>query len=193
MKILITIPNVLSIYRLLMCPIILWLIYTGREKPFVILFVINLITDVLDGFIARRFNQQSAAGVLLDSWADIGSFIIAFTGISKFHSYLYTDYGWWLGLYIALYFGQMLFTKLKFGIWVAGWHAYSVKVTGYLQALFFVVLFTYGFVEWFFFLVMIAGYLSELELFALNYLCKQPIRNVKGLYWFLKGKNEHDN
>lgn len=185
-----TIPNILSLYRLIMFPVIMVLIFAGYEKWFVILFVINLITDVLDGFIARRFNMQSEVGVLLDSWADVGSYIIAFSGLLWYHFYIVQHYGWWLFAFIALYYGQMLFSKIRFGEWVAGWHAYSVKVNGYLQALFFVVLFTYGFVEWFFIVVMITGYLSELELCVLNVICERPVRNVKGLYWYLKSKNK---
>jgi hypothetical protein len=169
-----------------MFPVIMYFVITGHERLFVILFVINLITDVLDGFIARRFNMGSEFGVMLDSWADVGSYIIAFAGVIKFHGYIITDYAWWIGVFIASYFGQMLLSKLKFGKWVMGWHAYSSKVNGYLQALFFVVLFSYGFIPWFFIVVIITGLLCETELIILNLICREPVQNVKGLYWYLK-------
>jgi CDP-diacylglycerol--glycerol-3-phosphate 3-phosphatidyltransferase len=180
------IPNVLSLYRLLMFPVILTLIFTKYETAFVWLFCINLVTDVADGFIARRFKMQTEFGALLDSWADVGTFILAFVGIIWFHSDFLKDQGVLFFGYLVLYYLQMVVSKIKFGIWVVGWHAYSVKVAGYLQAFFFVSLFTYGFIENFFYVVMAIGFLAEIELYILNFICKTPQRNVRGLYWYLK-------
>ena len=78
------IPNILSLYRLISAPFILLLIYLGYENTFIILFVINQISDTLDGYIARKYKLESEIGSLLDSYADIGSYIIAFAGIWKF-------------------------------------------------------------------------------------------------------------
>ena len=180
------IPNVLSLYRLLMFPVILTLIFTKYETAFVWLFCINLVTDVADGFIARRFKMQTEFGALLDSWADVGTFILAFVGIIWFHSDFLKDHGILFFSYLVLYYLQMVVSKIKFGIWVVGWHAYSVKVAGYLQAFFFVSLFAYGFIESFFYVVMAIGFLAEIELYILNFICKTPKRNVRGLYWYLK-------
>ena len=44
-------------------------------------FAINLITDILDGFIARRFNMETEFGARLDSLADIGTYAMAFIGM----------------------------------------------------------------------------------------------------------------
>ena len=180
------IPNVLSLYRLVMFPVIFALILTKHETAFVWLFCINLFTDVADGFIARRFNMQTEFGVLLDSWADVGTFILAFLGIIWFHGDFLKDHGVLFVSYIVMYYAQMLVSKIKFGVWVVGWHAYSIKVAGYLQAFFFVVLFTYGFVASFWYFVMAVGFLAEAELYILNFICKEPQRNVRGLYWYLK-------
>src|SRR6476659_3884723 len=56
------IPNALSAYRLAMAPVLTGLALTGREKPFVILIVVSLITDIMDGLIARAFRLQSQFG-----------------------------------------------------------------------------------------------------------------------------------
>ncbi len=66
-----TIPNILSIIRLLMIPFIVW--YYCVEKDLTvafILFTISAFTDVADGFIARRFNMITDAGKILDPIAD---------------------------------------------------------------------------------------------------------------------------
>ncbi len=66
-----TIPNILSIIRLLMIPFIVW--YYCFEKDLTIafiLFTISAFTDVADGFIARKFNMITDAGKILDPIAD---------------------------------------------------------------------------------------------------------------------------
>ena len=71
-----TIPNVLSLLRLGSVPVFLWLFLTDRENAAVVLYAIGAWTDFFDGVIARRFNQVSELGKLLDPLAD-RVFIIA--------------------------------------------------------------------------------------------------------------------
>ncbi len=68
-KKIITIPNLLSFYRLLAFPLILWFIISGKERLFAIFLIINLVTDFLDGLIARLFKQETDLGAKLDSFA----------------------------------------------------------------------------------------------------------------------------
>lgn len=183
-----TIPNVLSLYRLLMFPVLLVMIFQEAENWFALFFCINLFTDVLDGFIARRFNQQSEIGIMLDSWADFGSYLLAIIGMVHFHPEVHERYPVWLGAFLFLYFLQLGISKWRHGVWIAGWHAYSTKVAGYTQAFFFAALFVYGLVDWLFITAIILGVLTELELIALNFVCDRPVKNVKGIYWYLKQK-----
>ncbi len=66
-----TIPNFLSLVRLLMIPIIIWL-YIGKKDYNLTTLVIILsgLTDIVDGFIARTFNMVSDVGKVLDPIAD---------------------------------------------------------------------------------------------------------------------------
>ena len=65
-----TIPNALSFYRLLAAPAIIWLALEEHRDLFVVLLCISLITDILDGLIARTFRMESKLGARLDSFAD---------------------------------------------------------------------------------------------------------------------------
>ena len=67
----ITIPNILSLVRLLMIPLIVWL-YLGKRDYFLtgIFLLISGLTDVVDGYIARHFNMISDVGKVLDPFAD---------------------------------------------------------------------------------------------------------------------------
>lgn len=66
-----TIPNVLSILRLLMIPLFVWL-YVGKQNYWgtAIVLLLSGVTDILDGFIARHFHMISDVGKVLDPIAD---------------------------------------------------------------------------------------------------------------------------
>lgn len=70
-KKIITIPNILSLIRLSMIPYIIWF-YVFEDRPIVaaIIIVLSGITDVVDGFIARKFHMESDLGKVLDPIAD---------------------------------------------------------------------------------------------------------------------------
>lgn len=65
-----TVPNVITIVRLLMLPLIVYFVLVGRYGAAFYLFLAAALGDLLDGFIARRFNQISALGAILDPIAD---------------------------------------------------------------------------------------------------------------------------
>lgn len=65
-----TIPNMLSVARLLGVPLFIWLIANERYLWGVALLALAGASDYLDGKIARKFNQMSRLGELLDPAAD---------------------------------------------------------------------------------------------------------------------------
>ena len=66
-----TVPNVISIVRLCLVPVFLWLLF-GREDRYAagLLLAALGITDFADGWIARHFHQESKLGKVLDPTAD---------------------------------------------------------------------------------------------------------------------------
>ena len=67
----ITIPNILSLFRLLLIPVIMWL-YIGKEDPVLttVILVLSGITDIVDGIIARKCHMVSDFGKAFDPLAD---------------------------------------------------------------------------------------------------------------------------
>lgn len=65
-----TIPNLLSLLRLCMIPIFVWLYLRGRYMETALMLVLSGLTDLLDGWYARRFNAVSDLGKALDPIAD---------------------------------------------------------------------------------------------------------------------------
>lgn len=70
-----TIPNVLSGFRLASVPVLLALAWGDYEKMFLVLLVCALLTDIADGYLARRLHQESELGARLDSWGDFALYI----------------------------------------------------------------------------------------------------------------------
>lgn len=67
----ITIPNVLSFFRICLIPLFVWIYFDYKESGVAaIVFILSGITDVADGFIARRFNMISDFGKAFDPVAD---------------------------------------------------------------------------------------------------------------------------
>ena len=65
-----TIPNLLSLLRLLMIPLFIWLYLHGYEGWTAFVLIFSGLTDVVDGYIARHYNQVSDFGKAFDPIAD---------------------------------------------------------------------------------------------------------------------------
>ncbi len=77
-----TVPNVITVVRLLCIPLFLWLLFVVDDKQAAAWLLGGLgATDWVDGFIARRFDQVSELGKVLDPTADRILFIVCVTAI----------------------------------------------------------------------------------------------------------------
>ncbi len=65
-----TIPNLLTLARLLLVPVFLYLVVKERYLLGAVVFLVAALTDALDGFIARRNGQSSAFGANFDPFVD---------------------------------------------------------------------------------------------------------------------------
>ena len=67
-----TIPNLMSGCRIAMVPVLFVLAWGGNSEAYLVLLIAALLTDALDGIVARRLGQETAFGAKLDSWGDCG-------------------------------------------------------------------------------------------------------------------------
>ncbi|MFT4009606.1 MAG: CDP-alcohol phosphatidyltransferase family protein [Nocardioidaceae bacterium] len=93
-----TLPNVLSMIRLAGVPIFLWLVL-GPESDGWALVVLMLsgVTDYLDGYLARKLNQASVLGAILDPVADRLYILSTVVGLA-----LRDIIPWWLAVLLPL-------------------------------------------------------------------------------------------
>jgi len=179
------VPNLISLYRLLIFPVILYLALTGNEQWYVILLCISLISDVLDGNIARIFKLQTNFGAALDNLADICTYAMALLGLFLFKWTEIEPHAWILYLFLAVFLLSYLVSFYRFGK-IPGLHLYSAVSAGYIQSIFFFVLFVFGFYPWMYYLAVGWGALAYTEkIFVLLKLDDIKI-GVKGLYWLMK-------
>lgn len=66
----ITVPNLLTFLRMALIPVFASLLFYGNSGWALIVFLVAGISDGVDGFVARRFNQESELGTILDPIAD---------------------------------------------------------------------------------------------------------------------------
>jgi cardiolipin synthase len=77
-----TVPNLLTVFRMVLIPVFVTLLFYQRFVLALIVFVVAGVTDGLDGLLARRFDQQSQLGTILDPIADKLMMVTAFVVLS---------------------------------------------------------------------------------------------------------------
>lgn len=178
---LLNVPNALSAYRLFALPFILYAIYTANRNLFILLISINLISDILDGMIARLFNLQTEFGAKLDSVADIGTYLMAFLGMITLEKAFVSSYKIEFIILIALWIIPQLCALIKFRRFPS-FHLWSYKVTGYVQGIFIFSYFTLGFYQPYFYLMLLISCLAYLEELILVLMLPQLRSNLKSIF-----------
>ncbi len=95
---LVTIPNLLSVVRIVLLPVFLWLVLVPEADVLALLvLVVSGVTDYLDGKLARRLDQTSKIGAILDPVADRLYILAVVVGLA-----LRDIIPWWLAVLLPL-------------------------------------------------------------------------------------------
>ena len=179
-----TLPNILTGFRFIAAPVLLWLAWHGYGIAFMILLAVAFLTDLLDGLAARLTGQVSPFGATLDSWADVIIYLIIAIGC------------WWLWpdvvyrelVFVGLIVASCLLPAFagfsKFGRFTS-YHTWGVKIAAASMGLTLYVLFLGGPV-WPFRLAAVICILAALEEIALTLLLSEPESNVRSVWDVLK-------
>ena len=181
----INIPNALSLYRLISVPILFYVAYLGKENLFFYWFLINISTDALDGFIARKFNMQTKLGAKLDSLADFAMYLLAmfamiFLKYDELKPVIIPFY-----LIIFYYLSIDIFSLIKFKE-ISSLHLYLSKLNGVIQSVFFVLLFTVGNNKYYFWTMFLLASISFIENIYFLLKIDKMQSNLKGFLWQIK-------
>lgn len=183
-----TIPNVLSCFRLASVPVLLVLARYGCANLFFALFVCALLTDMADGYLARRLRQETEFGARLDSCGD-------------FALYLSTPLcAWWLWPEIvlqeapyvaAVLAGFILPILIGFARYrrLTSYHTWGAKLSAVVMGIGTVLLFA-GFSPWPFRFSTLVLIVTQVEEVAITFVSAEWRANVPTLWHALRRNRE---
>jgi len=178
-----TLPNVITCIRFITAPIMLWLAWNGYGQAFMAVLALAFLSDILDGFIARLLKKSSELGAMLDTWADLLTYLTIGFGswwlwpeiVHREDSYLY--------IILACFLIPAFFTVKKFNSY-AGYHTWASKLAAACISISLFPLFLWD-VSWpFHFSVFIYIY-TALEEIAITLRLKKLQCNIPSI-WHLR-------
>ncbi len=98
-----TVPNLLSLSRIILLPVLIWLAHSPWPVAFLVLYIIVGSTDFFDGIVARRFNWVTDAGKDFDAMCDLFFYL----GSAYFLYVLYTPYIVANAVFFYVFFGML--------------------------------------------------------------------------------------
>ena len=126
------IPNIITVSRIILSIIIL--LINPNSIMFIVLYIACGLSDIVDGFIARKFSLQSVLGAKLDSIADMVFLVVVFIKflpIIKVPSFIIS----WIMIIAIIRVTSLLIVRLKYRTF-AVLHTYLNKLTGITLLLF---------------------------------------------------------
>lgn len=178
--------NAITLYRILAAPILLILILTKQLDVFKWMLPISFFTDLIDGYLARKFKVVSILGSRLDSIGDDLTVLVAVIGLFVFESEFVRKELWILLILFFLFVFQTVYALIRYKK-ITSFHTYLAKTAAILQGLFFILIFLLP--EPLYFLFYTAAIITAIELIEEIILVAMLTKwkaNIKGLYWILK-------
>lgn len=179
-----TLPDWLSIYRIVSVPVLLVLIFSGWREIFAWLFGVSLLTDLIDGFLARRMHVEGKRGAQLDSVGDALTFLTGVIGSWVFEKEFLLEHKFWIIMGLGLYILQIIIAVIRYGR-PSSFHTYLAKLAALTQGTFMLLMFFFGPISLLFYLALIVTIIEAIEEIILVFILKEWKTDVKGIYWVL--------
>jgi len=117
------VPNALTTFRIVLVPLFAWMLLSHPDDPWwrlgtAALFTVAILTDTLDGYLARKHNIVTKFGKLADPIADK-----ALTGMALIGLSIIGELPWWVTIVILVRewgITVMRFAMLRYGVMAAG-------------------------------------------------------------------------
>lgn len=130
---LLTIPNLLSIFRIVAAPFLLLAGWLEMPNLFFILLGLMIFSDAVDGFIARMLDQTSPLGARLDSYGDIATYLTAPLAAWWLWPEIVKEELYYIIAAIIIYILPAFFALAKFGK-LASYHTWITKISAVLMS-----------------------------------------------------------
>lgn len=183
------IPNAISSARLLATAVLLFAAVAQHRDLFKWLLLACMVSDILDGLIARIFHLRSQLGARLDSIADMIVFAITLIGLYQFERPVLIEHWKPLAAVIGLYVVEVIGALVRYGR-ISSFHTVLVRISAYAQGIFVMSLFLWGYVAWILYTMTVVTLIAYAEELVLLALLPQWTADARGIYWVLSKERE---
>jgi CDP-diacylglycerol--glycerol-3-phosphate 3-phosphatidyltransferase len=179
------VPNAISTARLCATVVLLAAVVMRRVELFTWLLLACLVSDIVDGLIARAFHLTSKLGAALDSIADMLTWSIGLVGLVVFQRPFVAGHSRELALVAVLYVVEIVASFWRYGK-LSSFHTLLARVAAYAGGIFVMALFLWGYLGWLFQAAVCVYVAALLEEMALICLLPEWSPNVGGLVRVLR-------
>jgi len=181
--------NGITLYRIIAAPILLIFLFTKQHDIFKWLLTVSFFTDLIDGYLARKFKVNSILGTRLDSIGDDLTVLVGLIALFVLKLEFIKQHIIILIILLALFLVQTTYAFIRYRK-MTNFHTYLAKTAALLQDVFLILVF---FTEEpsliLFYAATIVTMLELTEEIILVNSLPQWKANVKGIYWVLKNKD----
>jgi len=185
--------NGVTLYRIIAAPFLLVLLFAKQYDIFKWLLGVSFFTDLIDGYLARKYKVTSILGTKLDSIGDDLTVLVAMIALFVLKLAFIKQQIITFIILLVLFLVQITYALIRYGK-ITSFHTYLAKTAALLQGVFLLlVFFTDEPNLILFYAAAIVTILELTEEIILVSLLQQWKANVKGIYWVLKKKNHGNN
>ena len=176
-----SIPNILSLLRLALVPVLVGLASAQRGDIFLVVLAVSLLSDVLDGYLARKLGLVSELGAKLDSWGDILTYAAMILGLHLIWPDIFDKQAEFLFAAMMSFILPTLLAFRKFGAYPS-YHTWGEKLAAVLMAPAYYVLILAD-ADSFFRVVILFHLLVAAEEMAITFILNRPRSNVGSVFY----------
>jgi cardiolipin synthase (CMP-forming) len=180
-------PNAISIARLCATAFLLAAIFQHRIELFKWLLLACLLSDILDGLIARTFQLTSKLGAALDSAADMLTMLIGLVGVYVFQRAFVAEHFAGVLIVAAFYFAEAVAALVRYGK-LSSFHTLLDRIAAYAGGIFVMSLFLWGYHGWIFQLAVLVYVASLAEEMMLIYFLPEWKTDVGNIFRVLAAR-----
>lgn len=182
--------NGITLYRIVAAPILLILIFTGQFDIFKWLLGISFFTDLIDGFLARKYKVASVLGTRLDSIGDDLTVLVGVIALFVTKMEFIKEQKFVFIVFLLLFLVQTTYALIRYGK-ITNFHTWLAKTAALLQGVFLLLAFFTDEPNLvLFYAAAIITILELIEEIILVRLLPDWETNVKGIYWVLKKRRK---
>ncbi len=173
-------PNMLSGFRIAAVPLLLGLAWSGNRSVFLVLLMASLLSDVADGFIARKFGSESTSGAKLDSLGDMATYLSAPFCIWLLYPELVIQEIVFVCITITAYLLPIVASVWKFGQ-IASYHTLAAKASAVLMGTSVLVALLIDH-TWWFRIAALVQFIVAIEYVAITLKLESPKENIRSIF-----------